>query len=189
MAGVFWRRSMTKLPVANLVVGLQEYGITNRSLVAGLEARGATVESVHVYDWALAGGLRAAGSRISAALSAGEIDVAMFTSGNQVFNLLKLADELGLAGRSAGRFSQCRRRFDRTDDERDASQRRLAGRYGAVASEDGTFGERGGGEGRGASGSQADACETESAISDCGLRIAAESARSERPQLCTTVRS
>src|SRR4029078_5195838 len=28
---------------------------------------------------------------------AGEIDVLMFTSGNQVFNLLKLADQLGLA--------------------------------------------------------------------------------------------
>src|SRR4029077_4501365 len=28
--------------------------------------------------------------------AAGEIDVAMFTSGNQVFNVLKLAEELGL---------------------------------------------------------------------------------------------
>ena len=52
-----------KLPVANLVVGVQEYGVTNRSLVAGLEARGATVESVHVYDWALAGRLRATGTK------------------------------------------------------------------------------------------------------------------------------
>ena len=52
-----WRELLAtldeKLPVANLVVGLQEYGVTNRSLVAGLEARGATVETVHVYDWAL----------------------------------------------------------------------------------------------------------------------------------------
>ena len=85
-----------KLPVANLVVGLQEYGITNRSLIAGLEARGATVDSIHVYDWALpedCGPLEQNIRRIAA----GEIDVAMFTSGNQVFNLLKLADELGLA--------------------------------------------------------------------------------------------
>ncbi len=85
-----------KLPVANLVVGLQEYGVTNRSLIAGLEARGATVDSIHVYDWALpedCGPLEQNIRRIAA----GEVDVAMFTSGNQVFNLLKLADELGLA--------------------------------------------------------------------------------------------
>jgi uroporphyrinogen decarboxylase len=84
-----------KLPVANLVVGLQEYGVTNRSLIAGLEARGATVDSLHVYDWALpedCGPLEQNIRRIVA----GEIDVAMFTSGNQVLNLLKLADELGL---------------------------------------------------------------------------------------------
>jgi uroporphyrinogen decarboxylase len=95
-----WREILStldeKLPVANLVVGLQEYGITNRSLIAGLEARGATVDSIHVYDWALpedCGPLEQNIRRIAA----GEIDVAMFTSGNQVFNLLKLADELGLA--------------------------------------------------------------------------------------------
>ena len=95
-----WRELLTTLdehlPVANLVVGLQEYGITNRSLIAGLEARGATVDAVHVYDWALpedCGPLEQNIRRIAD----GEIDVAMFTSANQVMNLLKLADELGLA--------------------------------------------------------------------------------------------
>jgi uroporphyrinogen decarboxylase len=94
-----WRELLAaldeKLPVANLVVGLQEYGVTNRSLVAGLEARGATVETVHVYDWALpedCGPLEQNIRRIAA----GEIDVAMFTSGNQVLNLLKLANDLGI---------------------------------------------------------------------------------------------
>ena len=94
-----WRELLTtldeQLPVANLVVGLQEYGVTNRSLIAGLEARGATVDAVHVYDWALpedCGPLEQNIRRIVA----GEIDVAMFTSANQVVNLLKLADELGL---------------------------------------------------------------------------------------------
>jgi uroporphyrinogen decarboxylase len=94
-----WRELLStldeKLPVANLVVGLQEYGITNRSLIAGLEARGAMVEAVHVYDWALpedCGPLEQNIRRIIA----GEVDVAMFTSANQVVNMLKLADELGL---------------------------------------------------------------------------------------------
>jgi uroporphyrinogen decarboxylase len=95
-----WREILStldeKLPVANLVVGLQEYGVTNRSLIAGLEARGAIVDSIHVYDWALPEDCGPLAQNIRR-IAAGEIDVAMFTSGNQVFNLLKLADELGLA--------------------------------------------------------------------------------------------
>ena len=94
-----WRELLTtldqRLPVANLVVGLQEYGVTNPSLIAGLEARGAVVDRVHVYDWDLpedTGPLEANLRRIVA----GEIDVAMFTSAQQVLNLLKLADDLGL---------------------------------------------------------------------------------------------
>ncbi len=102
-----WRELLAtfdeKLPIANLVVGLQEYGVINRSLVAGLEARGATVETVHVYDWALpedSGPLEQNIRRIAA----GEIDVAMFTSANQVLNLLKLADELNLLEELRTRF-------------------------------------------------------------------------------------
>jgi uroporphyrinogen-III synthase len=36
------------MPVSNVVVGLQEYGVTNHSLVGGLEARGARVATVRV---------------------------------------------------------------------------------------------------------------------------------------------
>ncbi len=104
-----WREVLStldeKLPVANLVVGLQEYGVPNRSLVAGLEARGAIVDSLHVYDWALpedCGPLEQNIRRIAA----GEIDVAMFTSGNQVFNVLKLAEELNLADEVRAAFQR-----------------------------------------------------------------------------------
>ena len=41
----------SEVQVSNQVVGLQEYGVTNKSLIAGLEARGATVEPVRVYGW------------------------------------------------------------------------------------------------------------------------------------------
>jgi uroporphyrinogen decarboxylase len=104
-----WRELLAaldrELPVANLVVGLQEYGVKNPSLVAGLEARGAIVDAVHVYDWALpedCGPLEQNIRRIVA----GEIDVAMFTSGNQVLNLVKLADDLGLADELRARLRQ-----------------------------------------------------------------------------------
>jgi uroporphyrinogen decarboxylase len=83
------------LPVTNQVVGVQEYGVPNVSLVAGLEARGATVESFKVYRWDLpedTGPLRANVER----LACGEIDVALFTSGQQVVHLLRVARELEL---------------------------------------------------------------------------------------------
>jgi uroporphyrinogen decarboxylase len=94
-----WRELLATLDahlsVANLVVGLQEYGVTNRSLIAGLEARGATVDAVRVYEWALpedCGPLEANIRRIVA----GEVDVALFTSAQQGHNLLKVADDLGV---------------------------------------------------------------------------------------------
>lgn len=95
-----WRELLTtldeQLPVANLVVGLQEYGVTNPSLIAGLEARGATVERVRVYDWDLPEDTRPLEAN-ARRIVAGEIDVAMFTSAQQVQHLLKVADDLGIA--------------------------------------------------------------------------------------------
>jgi uroporphyrinogen decarboxylase len=94
-----WRELLAtldeKLPVANLVVGLQEYGITNRSLVAGLEARGATVDAVRIYEWAFPEDRGPLGANIRR-IVAGEIDVALFTSARQVLHLLQLADDLGV---------------------------------------------------------------------------------------------
>src|SRR5262245_32391142 len=52
-----WREVLAtidaKLPVVNQVVAVQEYGVPNVSLVAGLEARGAAVETIKVYRWDL----------------------------------------------------------------------------------------------------------------------------------------
>lgn len=95
-----WRELLTtldeRLPVANLVVGLQEYGITNPSLIAGLEARGATVVRVRVYEWELPEDIRPLEENVRRIVD-GEVDVAMFTSARQVLNLLKVADDMGLA--------------------------------------------------------------------------------------------
>jgi uroporphyrinogen decarboxylase len=95
-----WRELLTtldeRLPVANLVVGLQEYGITNPSLIAGLEARGASVVRVRVYEWELPEDVRPLEENVRRIVG-GEVDVAMFTSARQVLNVLKVADDLGLA--------------------------------------------------------------------------------------------
>lgn len=94
-----WRELLTtldaQLPVANLVVGLQEYGATNRSLLAGLEARGATVDRLQVYTWDFPEDAAPLEDNIRR-WAAGELDVVMFTSANQVRNVLKMADDLGL---------------------------------------------------------------------------------------------
>lgn len=86
----------TQLPVANLAVAVQEYGQTNPSLIAGLEARGARVERVQVYEWSLpedTAPLEENARRIAA----GEVEVVMLTSANQLNNLLAIADQIGVS--------------------------------------------------------------------------------------------
>ncbi len=78
-----------------VTVGLQEYGVTNRSLVAGLEARGATVVNVRVYQWDYPTDTKPLENNIHAMI-AGERDVLLATSAHQIVNLLRLARELGV---------------------------------------------------------------------------------------------
>jgi len=76
-------------------VASQEYGVSNHELTAGLEARGARVTIVPVYRWTLPADrapLRAALNTIAA----GSADVAIFTSSNQVTNVIQLAEAEGI---------------------------------------------------------------------------------------------
>src|SRR5690349_9928657 len=76
-------------------VAVQEYGVSNRDLIAGLEARGAIVFPVPVYRWALPeerGPLSAA----ACAIANREADIVLFTSSAQVTNLIQLADAAGI---------------------------------------------------------------------------------------------
>jgi uroporphyrinogen decarboxylase len=94
-----WRELLRTLdggvPVANLNVGLQEYGLTNRSLIAGLEARGAHVFNVKVYQWDFPLDTKPLAANLQA-IAAGERDVVLFTSAHQVANMLRMAQDLGL---------------------------------------------------------------------------------------------
>jgi uroporphyrinogen decarboxylase len=94
-----WRELLTtideNLPIANLVVAVQEYGLPNVSLIAGLEARGAVVESLSIYRWDLptdTGPLEGNVRR----LIAGEVDIALFTSAQQLTHLLRIGAQLNL---------------------------------------------------------------------------------------------
>jgi uroporphyrinogen decarboxylase len=94
-----WREVLETIdgavPVANQVVGVQEYGKPNVSLTAGLEARGATVRTVKVYGYDLPHDTKPL-EILLRELAAGRIDIAMFTSAHQVINVLRLAEQLGL---------------------------------------------------------------------------------------------
>lgn len=73
-------------------VAVQEYGVTNPELIAGLEARGAEVVRVPVYRWALpedTSPLRAAIRKILA----GQVDIALFTNATQVDHMFQVAGE------------------------------------------------------------------------------------------------
>src|SRR5688572_20819615 len=94
-----WRELLATIdagvPIANHTVGLQEYGITNRSLIAGLEARGAKVVNVRVYQWELPEDTAPLAENLRA-IAAGERDVLIFTSAHQAANMLRMAQQLGM---------------------------------------------------------------------------------------------
>ncbi len=94
-----WRELLSTIDqhvaVANQTVGLQEYGETNPSLVAGLEARGAHVLSIPVYKWDLTEDPTALRDNVQA-LAAGQRDVALFTSAFQISAMWQIAEELDL---------------------------------------------------------------------------------------------
>ena len=85
----------SELRLTGLRVAVQEYGVSNPDLLAGLRDRGAVVTAVPVYQWALPedlGPLRAACHD----LAEGRIDVILFTTATQVVHLLDVAESLGL---------------------------------------------------------------------------------------------
>ena len=76
-------------------VAVQEYGVSNRDLIAGLEARGARVTTVPVYRWTLPtdrGPMREA----LKAIAAREAEVALFTSASQIVNVMQMAEAEGI---------------------------------------------------------------------------------------------
>lgn len=94
---VLYVLDISRTPLAGRRVIVQEYGAPAPELSAGLRDRGAEVETVQVYRWELpldCGPLRAAVLRAAA----GEFDVLMFTSAQQVRNVLAIAAELGVEG-------------------------------------------------------------------------------------------
>ena len=76
-------------------VAIQEYGVSNPALLAGLRERGAQVTRVPVYQWALPHDLAPLRSAITA-IAEGTVDVALFTTAVQAIHIFQVAAELKL---------------------------------------------------------------------------------------------
>lgn len=91
-----WRQVLSELDkhtdLKGKHVAVQEYGVTNPELIAGLEARGALVIRVPVYRWALPEDTAPLKKAIRE-IVAGRIDIALFTNATQVDHLFQVARE------------------------------------------------------------------------------------------------
>jgi len=87
-------------------VALQEYGISNRALIAELKTRGADVTPVPVYRWQLPEDVRPLEQAIES-IVAGRARVALFTSAAQADHVLQVAARNGLKERLLESLAAC----------------------------------------------------------------------------------
>jgi uroporphyrinogen-III synthase len=88
-------------------IALQEYGRSNPELIAALEARGAEVTPVRVYQYALPEDLEPL-HEAARRLAAGEFDVALFTTATQIDHLALIAREQGIEEQALAALRKCR---------------------------------------------------------------------------------
>lgn len=82
-------------PLAGARVAVQEYGVSNVELLDALRARGAQVTPVPVYQWTLPEDPQPLHDAVTA-VTRGEVDVLILTSGVQLAHLFQIADGMGL---------------------------------------------------------------------------------------------
>jgi uroporphyrinogen-III synthase len=86
-------------------IAIQEHGLPTPELQAGLEALGASVTRVPVYQWALPEDLAPLEANLRR-IVAGEIDIVLFTSSRQVLHVLIVAQRLGIEEALRGAMSR-----------------------------------------------------------------------------------
>ncbi|HYM76845.1 MAG TPA: uroporphyrinogen-III synthase [Candidatus Dormibacteraeota bacterium] len=87
-------QSKATYPVAGRRIAIQEYGVTNPDLSAGLEERGAIVTPVNVYQWALPEDLGPLEKAVQSIIS-GEVHVLLVASSVQIRHLFEVAGRMG----------------------------------------------------------------------------------------------
>lgn len=81
-------------PLGGKMIAIQEYGRPNYELMEGLQRRGARIQRVPIYRWALPEDLTPLEAGIEALID-GRVDVAVFTSRTQIDHVLQLAERTG----------------------------------------------------------------------------------------------
>src|SRR5215471_12826333 len=81
------------IPVAGRRVAVQEYGVTNPELSAGLNERGAIVTLVNVYQWTLPEDLAPLEQAIESIIH-GDVHVLLVASSVQIRHLFKVAEQM-----------------------------------------------------------------------------------------------
>lgn len=89
------------------VFAIQEYGLPSVELYSALTDRGASIFPVPVYRWELPTDTAPLEAAIRAAV-AGEFDVLLFTSAQQIRNVLEIAERLGLREPFLAATQRCR---------------------------------------------------------------------------------
>jgi uroporphyrinogen-III synthase len=82
-------------PLGGARIAVQEYGVSNTELLEEFRRRGARVTSVPVYRWALPEDIAPLKNAVTA-ISRGEVDVVMFTTGVQFVHLWQIVAEMRL---------------------------------------------------------------------------------------------
>jgi len=95
-----WRELLVALdeyavrwPFSGRRIAVQEYGVPNSELLAGLQQRGAHVTAVPVYEWDLPEDIEPLRHAITE-IARGRIDVVLFTTATQADHLLRVAQEM-----------------------------------------------------------------------------------------------
>ena len=94
-AGLTWPATGRKTPPDPVAIAIQEYGLPSEDFYAALNSRGMSVLPVPVYRWELPTDIAPLEAAIRATV-AGEFDVLLLTSAQQIRNVLDVAERLQL---------------------------------------------------------------------------------------------
>jgi uroporphyrinogen-III synthase len=97
--------ALADVPVAGTSILVQRYGETNEALTAGLRSRGATVQEIATYRWALPADTQPL-AKLLEALAQGGVDAVVFTSAVQIHNLYSMAEKAGSAADLANNLNR-----------------------------------------------------------------------------------
>ena len=97
--------AVSEMPLDEARVLVQRYGAANQLLREGLESRGASVQEIATYRWALPADTQPLNDLLDA-LARSSVDAAVFTSAVQIHNLYAVAEQTGRASQLADQLNR-----------------------------------------------------------------------------------